>query len=38
MKYWCCAYWWEDNIKTDLQEVGWEGKDWMDLAKHWDKQ
>ena len=24
---------WEDNIKMDLQEVGWRGKDWIDLAQ-----
>jgi hypothetical protein len=24
---------WEDNIKTDLQEVGCEGKDWIVLAQ-----
>jgi hypothetical protein len=23
---------WEDNIKMDLREVGWEGADWIDLA------
>jgi hypothetical protein len=23
---------WEDNIKIDLQEVGWGGVDWIDLA------
>ena len=23
---------WEDNIKMDLQEVGYEGMDWIDLA------
>jgi hypothetical protein len=23
---------WEDNIKIDLQEVGWGGKDWIALA------
>jgi hypothetical protein len=25
---------WEDNIKTDLQEIDWEGRnmDWVDLA------
>jgi hypothetical protein len=23
---------WEDNIKMDLQEVGCEGMDWIDLA------
>jgi hypothetical protein len=22
---------WEDNIKMDLQEVGWGGMDWIDL-------
>lgn len=24
--------WEKDNIKSDLQEVGWEGIDWIDLA------
>ena len=24
---------WEDNIKMDLQEVGCEGMDWIELAK-----
>ena len=24
---------WEDNIKMDLQEVGYEGMDWMELAQ-----
>jgi hypothetical protein len=24
---------WEDNIKTDLQEVGCEGLDWIDVAQ-----
>jgi hypothetical protein len=24
---------WEDNIKMDLREVGWEGMDWSDLAQ-----
>jgi hypothetical protein len=23
---------WEDNIKIDLQEVGWLGMDWIELA------
>jgi hypothetical protein len=23
---------WEDNIKMDLQEVGWGSPDWIDLA------
>jgi hypothetical protein len=25
-------YRWEDNIKMDLQEVGW-GTDWIELAQ-----
>jgi hypothetical protein len=24
---------WEDNINKNFQEVGWEFKDWMDLAQ-----
>ena len=24
---------WEDNIKMDLQEVGWGCVDWMELAQ-----
>jgi hypothetical protein len=27
---------WEDNIKMDLQEVGW-GMDWIDLAQDRDR-
>jgi hypothetical protein len=23
---------WDDNVKTDILEVGWEGKDWIDMA------
>jgi hypothetical protein len=23
---------WEDNIKMELQEVGWVGVDWIELA------
>jgi hypothetical protein len=23
---------WEENIKTDLREIGWGGMDWIDLA------
>jgi hypothetical protein len=23
---------WDDNIKTDLKKVGWEGMDWIALA------
>jgi hypothetical protein len=25
------------TIKTDLQEIGWEGADWIDLAQDRDK-
>jgi hypothetical protein len=28
---------WEDNIKMDLQEVGWMGMDWIDLAQDRDR-
>jgi hypothetical protein len=24
---------WEDNIKTDLQECGWEDMEWIDLTE-----
>jgi hypothetical protein len=24
---------WVDNIKMDLREIGWDGKDWIDLAQ-----
>ena len=28
---------WEDNIKMDLQEVGCEDTDWVDLAQDRDR-
>jgi hypothetical protein len=28
---------WEDNIKIDLQKVGYGGMDWMDLAQDRDR-
>jgi len=28
---------WEDNIKMDLQQVGWEGMDWFDLDRDRDR-
>ena len=28
---------WEDNIKMDLQEVGWGGMDLIDLAQDSDR-
>ena len=27
---------WQENIKMYLQEVGWEGMDWTDLAQNRD--
>jgi hypothetical protein len=24
---------WEDHIRMDLQEVGWKGMDWIDMAQ-----
>ncbi|KAJ4435384.1 hypothetical protein ANN_17998 [Periplaneta americana] len=28
---------WEDNIKMDLREVGYDDRDWIDLAQDWDQ-
>jgi hypothetical protein len=28
---------WEDNIKIDLQEMGCEGMDWIDVAQDRDR-
>ena len=28
---------WEDNIKMDLQDVGCEGMDWIELAQNRDR-
>jgi hypothetical protein len=28
---------WEDNIKMDLQDVGWGGMDWIDMAEDRDR-
>jgi len=30
-------YRWEDNIKTDFQEVGCGGMDWIELAQDRDR-
>jgi hypothetical protein len=28
---------WEDNIKMDISEIGWEGADWIYLAQDEDQ-
>jgi hypothetical protein len=28
---------WENNFKMDLQEVGWEGFDWIDMTQDRDR-
>jgi hypothetical protein len=28
---------WEDNIKINLREIGWNGMDWIDLAQDRDQ-
>ena len=28
---------WEDNIKIDLQKVGWGGMEWIDLTLNRDR-
>jgi hypothetical protein len=28
---------WEDSIQMDLEEVGWGGVDWIDLARDRDR-
>jgi hypothetical protein len=28
---------WVDNIKMYLREVGWDGRDWIDLAEDRDR-
>jgi hypothetical protein len=32
-----CTRTWEDNIKTDLREIGWGDMDWIDLAQNRDQ-
>jgi hypothetical protein len=29
---------WVDNIKMDLKEVGWDARDWIDLAQDTDRR
>jgi hypothetical protein len=33
----CVMHRWEDNIKRDLQEVGWGGMNWIQLAQGRDR-
>ena len=28
---------WQDNIKMDIQDVGWRGMDWIELAQDRDR-
>jgi hypothetical protein len=28
---------WEDNIRMDVREIGWEGVDWMNLTQDMDR-
>jgi hypothetical protein len=28
---------WVDNIKIDLGEIGWDGRDWIELAQDMDQ-
>jgi hypothetical protein len=28
---------WEDNIRMDLREIGWDGMDWFHLAQDMDQ-
>jgi hypothetical protein len=28
---------WVDNIKMELREIGWDGMDWIDLARDRDQ-
>jgi hypothetical protein len=29
---------WVDNIKMDLTEIGWDGRDWIDLVQDRDQR
>jgi hypothetical protein len=29
--------WWVDNIKMDLRKIGWDGRDWIELAQDRDQ-
>jgi len=32
-----CRHTWEDNIRMDLRELGWENVDWVHLAQKRDQ-
>jgi hypothetical protein len=32
-----CRRRWENNIKIDIREIGWDGMDWIDLAQDRDQ-
>jgi hypothetical protein len=32
-----CRLRWQDNIRMDLRETGWEGVDWIHLAQYNDQ-
>jgi hypothetical protein len=32
-----CIFQWVHNIKTDLREIGWDGRDWIDLDQDRDQ-
>jgi len=27
------SHWWEDNVKIDLREIGWDYVDWIHLTQ-----
>jgi hypothetical protein len=29
---------WVDNIKMDIEEIGWDGRNWIDLARDRDQR
>jgi hypothetical protein len=29
--------WWVDNINMDVRAIGWDGRDWLDLAEDRDQ-
>jgi hypothetical protein len=28
---------WDNNIKIHCHELGWTGRDWVDLVQNWDR-